>query len=70
MLDQTWDTPDINDTLSDQKSIPIQDDGWWCFKVAHGLWYIWFDYSPEEIDHGMTMNAEDIKAFVRNEGFP
>jgi hypothetical protein len=69
MLDQTWDTPNINDTLTDLRTITLSESGEWCVKVSNGLWYLWPELAPEEIEQGLTFSTHpDLKVLVRNEG--
>lgn len=68
ILNLTWDTPGINDTLVPRRSQSISADGVTCFTAGPGLWYLWFDYSQEEKDSGMVMDNADIKAYVQNSG--
>ncbi len=56
MNNQTWDTPGINDTLTDQVDTILDEEGWWCFEASSGLWRIWHNLSPEEITRGVQMN--------------
>lgn len=51
----TWDTPNINDTLTEEHWVPLNEDGVWCFKAATGLWRIWHNFSPLEIEKGVVM---------------
>jgi hypothetical protein len=68
MMNLTWDTPGVNDTITDPHSIPLNEDGSWCFEATSGLWRIWHDLSPDEVEKGVTMNQQDIKALVQNKG--
>ena len=68
MLNQTWETEDINKTLSDEIAIPLTSDGSFCFKCAPGRWDIWFDLSPDEQDRGVVINQDNLKVYVLNEG--
>jgi hypothetical protein len=64
MRNETWDTPNINDTLADEISVKLDEKGNFCFKSSAGLWRIWHNFSPDELDRGVTMNQHDIKAYV------
>lgn len=68
MMNLTWDTPGVNDTITDAHSIPLSEDGGWCFQASSGLWRIWHDLSPDEVERGVLMNQHDIKALVQNKG--
>jgi hypothetical protein len=67
-MNQTWDTPNINDTLIETYSIALDETGSWCFPAATGLWRIWMNFSPAEEYSGVTLQRNDIKAFVQNAG--
>ena len=49
----------------------LNEQGEYCFRVAYGLWRIWINLSPDEIERKVLMGPHlqnDIKALVRNSG--
>ena len=49
----------------------LNEQGEYCFRAAYGLWRIWINLSPDEIDRKVLMGPHlqnDIKALVRNSG--
>lgn len=56
LLNKTWDTPDINSTLTEAHSVRLSENGDWCFDAASGLWRIWPELSPEEVERGVSFH--------------
>jgi len=49
----------------------LNEQGEYCFRAAYGLWRIWINLSPDEIERKVLMGPHlqnDIKALVRNSG--
>jgi hypothetical protein len=56
IIEQTWDTPGINDTLHEIESTHVDENGNFCFKALAGLWRIWPELSEEEQTAGVLMD--------------